>query len=291
MKRARILTRSICPPDIPPSTTTASFDTHSSLRPCSTAAVMSARAKAYRLFIIERAWYAHLYGLMLCSVACTVAIARNPGQMTLPFLPQPGANAWWLEPRWYFVSACPCMFACAVFAPVWYIDRYERFCDLITVLGMLTRHAAMFDGTDVRQDVVSLMYFLRPLFLLTSVLSLRYELAKQWKMYVVRVGLDVSMNLSRARRFGVSDVAKSVAASAAAGSLPRAVASELARNAPLLLLTVGAHWAVERRDRTAFEERVRLMRQMSDGTDVGALERRESRVRRGVGPGRPGRFE
>ena len=119
------------------------------------------------------------------------------------------------------MSACQYMFACAVFSPVWYIDRYERFCDLITVLGMLTRHAAMFDGTDVRQDVVSLMSFLRPLFLLASVLSLRYELAKQWKMYVVRVGLDVSMNLSRARRFGVSDVAKSVAASAAAGSLPR----------------------------------------------------------------------
>ena len=247
---------------------------------------MNPRARAYRLFIIDRAWYAHLYGLVLSSVACAVGIARNPGNMSLPFLPQLGASGWWLEPRWYFVAACPCLFSCAVFSPGFYVDRYERFCDLITVLGMLTRHAAMFDGTDVRQDVVSLMSFLRPLFLLTSVLSLRYELAKQWKMYVVRVGLDVSMNLSRARRFGVSDVAKSVAASAAAGSLPRAVASELARNAPLLLLTVGAHWAVERRDRAAFEEKVRLMRQRADGTDVGALERRESRVRRGVGPGR-----
>ena len=244
---------------------------------------MSARAKAYRLFIIERAWYAHLYGLMLCSVACTVAIARNPGQMTLPFLPQPGANAWWLEPRWYFVSACPCMFACAVFAPVWYIDRYERFCDLITVLGMLTRHAAMFDGTDVRQDVVSLMYFLRPLFLLTSVLSLRYELAKQWKVYVVRVIMDMSINLDRERRFGDA-FAKAVVASPTR-AFASAVASELVRNAPLLLLTLGVHWAVERRDREAFEEKVRLMRRMADGTDADTLERRQSRVRRVVGQG------
>ena len=206
--------------------------------------------------------------------------------MTLPFLPQPGANAWWLEPRWYFVSACQYMFACAVFSPVWYIDRYERFCDLITVLGMLTRHAAMFDGTDVRQDVVSLMSFLRPLFLLASVLSLRYELAKQWKMYVVRVGLDVSMNLSRARRFGVSDVAKSVAASAAGCARPRAVAGELARNLALLLLTVGAHWAVERRDRAAFEEKVRLMRKGQTGPMSARWSEKEARARRGVGPGR-----
>ena len=263
-----------------PSTTIGSIDTHSSLRPCSTAAVMSARAKAYRLFIIERAWYAHLYGLMLSSLACAVAIARNPGQMTLPFLPQPGANAWWLEPRWYFVSACQYMFACAVFSPVWYIDRYERFCDLITILGMLTRHSAMFDGIDVRVDVVWLTSALRPLFLFTSVLSLRYELAKQWKMYAVRSVMDVSLNLHREWRFGDA-VAKAAAASPTRAPV-YAVASELARNAPLLLLTLGAHWAVERRDLAAFKARVRAMRSMADGS-AEALQPRERRVRRVAG--------
>ena len=244
---------------------------------------MNGRAKAYRLFIIARAWYAHIYGLELSSLACGVAIARNPGKMTLPFLPQPGDSGWLLEPRWYFMLGCQCMFAWAMLSPGWYLDRYERSCDLIIILGMLTRHSAMFDGTDVRPDVVWLLSLLRPLFLLTSVLSLRYELAKQWKVYVVRVIMDVSINLDRERRFGDA-FAKAVVASPTR-AFASAVASELVRNAPLLLLTLGVHWAVERRDREAFEEKVRLMRRMADGTDADTLERRQSRVRRVVGQG------
>ena len=159
--------------DSPTTSRGAFVDTHDSDRRFG-AAVMNARAKAYRLFIIERAWYAHLYGLMLSSVACAVAVARNPGRMALTFLPPPpGDSGWWVEPRWYFMSACPCMFACAVFSPGWYIDRYERFCDLITILGMLTRHSAMFDGIDVRVDVVWLTSALRPLFLFTIAIANR----------------------------------------------------------------------------------------------------------------------
>ena len=266
--------------DSPTTSRGAFVDTHDSDRRFG-AAVMNARAKAYRLFIIERAWYAHLYGLMLSSVACAVAVARNPGRMALTFLPPPpGDSGWWVEPRWYFMSACPCMFACAVFSPGWYIDRYERFCDLITILGMLTRHSAMFDGIDVRVDVVWLTSALRPLFLFTSVLSLRYELAKQWKRYAVRSVMDVSLNLHREWRFGDA-VAKAAAASPTRAPV-YAVASELARNAPLLLLTLGAHWAVERRDLAAFKARVRAMRSMADGS-AEALQPRERRVRRVAG--------
>lgn len=261
-------------------------DTHSSPRPCSTAAVMNPRARAYRLFIIDRAWYAHLYGLVLSSVACAVGIARNPGNMSLPFLPQLGASGWWLEPRWYFVAACPCLLSCAVFSPGFYVDRYERICDFITVLGLLTRHGAMFDGTDVRRDTARLLSLLRPAFLLASVLSLRYELSKQWKMHAVRVGMDVPMNVYRKRRFGdaVGDAVKGSVAPTRA--LVAVVAGELVRNLALLALTLGAHWAVERRDRAAFEEKVRLMRRMVDATDADAPERREARARRGVGRGR-----
>ena len=248
--------------------------------------MMDPRAKAYRLFIITRAWYAHLHGLALSSVACAVGIARNPGTMSLPFLPQLGASGWWLEPRWYFVATCPCLFSCAVFSPGFYVDRYERFCDLITVLGLLTRHGAMFDGTDVRRDTATLLSLLRPAFLLASVLSLRYELSKQWKMHAVRVGLDVPMNVYRKLRFGdaVGDaVGGSVAPTRA---LIAVVAGELVRNLALLALTLGAHWAVERRDRAAFEEKVRLMRRMADATDADAPGRREGRARRGVVRGR-----
>jgi hypothetical protein len=54
----------------------------------------------------------------------------------------------------------------------------------------------------------------------------------------------------------------------------------------LLALTLGAHWAVERRDRAGFEEKVQLMRSMADATDADAPGRREGRARRGVVRGR-----
>jgi len=102
----------------------------------------------------------------------------------------------------------------------------------------------------------------------------------------VRVGLDVPMNVYRKLRFGdaVGDaVGGSVALTRA---LIAVVAGELVRNLALLALTLGAHWAVERRDRAGFEEKARLMRRMVDATDADALGRREGRARRGVVRGR-----
>ena len=168
-------------------------------------------ARAYRMFVVERTWIRHQYGLLLATVACAVSLVRHRTFLTLPFLTDE-VNAFGagpagalaravgrlLEPRWMVVVMCPSMLACALLGPLWYAARFERACDLVHMLGWLTRHGLNnFDGSRAIIEANYLTYLLRPVVVVASALSFRYEFSKQWKVHALRLLLDLPLNAYR----------------------------------------------------------------------------------------------
>jgi hypothetical protein len=168
-------------------------------------------ARAYRMFVVERTWIRHQYGLFLVAVACAVSLVRRRMFLTLPILTDE-VNAFGagpagalaravgrvLEPRWVAVVLCPSMLACALFRPLWYAARFERACDLVHMLGWLTRHGLNnFDGSRAIIEANYLTYLLRPVVVVASALSFRYEFSKQWKVHALRLLLDLPLNVYR----------------------------------------------------------------------------------------------
>ena len=140
-------------------------------------------ARAYRMFVVERTWIRHQYGLLLAAVACAVSLVRHSTSLTLPILTDE-VNAFGagpagalaravgrlLEPRWMFVVLCPSMLACALLSPLWYAARFERACDLVHMLGWLTRHGLNnFDGSRAIIEANYLTYLLRPVVVLSLI--------------------------------------------------------------------------------------------------------------------------
>ena len=70
----------------------------------------------------------------------------------------------------------PSMFACAWLKPMWYAARFERACDLVHMLGLLTRHGLNFaDSASTGENHIEknfLTYLLRPAVVIISGLSL-----------------------------------------------------------------------------------------------------------------------
>ena len=251
-------------------------------------------ARAYRMFVVERTWIRHQYGLFLVAVACAVSLVRRRMFLTLPILTDEvnacgagpaGALARAvgrvLEPRWMAVVLCPSMLACALFRPLWYAARFERACDLVHMLGWLTRHGLNnFDGSRAIIEANYLTYLLRPVVVVASALSFRYEFSKQWKVHALRLLLDLPLNVYRS----------SSSAGEPANDIVDARLGRLAGDYAFMLASIClVDFAFEARDRADFAKRVRVRSQAryaSAGSIVAAEGSR--RRQRGEGSSRDG---
>ena len=268
-------------------------------------------ARAYRMFVVERTWIRHQYGLLLAAVACAVSLVRHSTSLTLPILTDEvnafgagpagalaRAGGRLLEPRWMFVVLCPSMLACALLSPLWYAARFERACDLVHMLGLLTRHGLNFaDSASTGENHIEknfLTYLLRPAVVIISGLSLRYEFSKQWKTHTARLLLDVPINAYRRSLAANDDGMVSFWASGAAdgeGTLVDRLASIAAREVPEYAFMLGTiclvDFAFEFRDRAAFVKRVRREARYANAASVVAAEGSRRR-QRGEGSSRDG---
>ena len=237
-------------------------------------------ARAYRMFVVERTWIRHQYGLFLAAVACAVSLVRRRVFLTLPILTDE-VNAFGagpagalaravgrlLEPRWMAVVLCPSMLACALFRPLWYAARFERACDLVHMLGWLTRHGLNnFDGSRAIIEANYLTYLLRPVVVVASALSFRYEFSKQWKVHALRLLLDLPLNAYRTN----SEVF--------------AVASA-ADYAFMLASICLVDFAFEARDRADFAKRVRSQARIREYASADSVVAPEGSRRRQRGEG------
>ena len=251
-------------------------------------------ARAYRMFVVERTWIRHQYGLFLVAVACAVSLVRRRMFLTLPILTDE-VNAFGagpagalaravgrvLEPRWMAVVLCPSMLACALFRPLWYAARFERACDLVHMLGWLTRHGLNnFDGSRAIIEANYLTYLLRPVVVVASALSFRYEFSKQWKVHALRLLLDLPLNVYRS----------SSSSGEPANDIVDARLGRLAGDYAFMLASICVvDFAFEARDRADFAKRVRVRSQAryaSAGSIVAAEGSR--RRQRGEGSSRDG---
>ena len=268
-------------------------------------------ARAYRNFVVEITWDRHMQTLLLAAVACAVSLARHPAPLTLPFLTEEdafgggGAGALaravgrLLEPRWMGVVMYPSMFACAWLKPMWYAARFERACDLVHMLGLLTRHGLNFaDSASTGENIIEknfLTYLLRPAVVIISGLSLRYEFSKQWKVHTARLLLDVPLN-AYCRSLAANATPGKVSfwgsgAGDGEGTLVDRLASLAAREVPEYAFMLGTiclvDFAFEYRDRAAFVKRVRREARYANAASVVAAEGSRRR-QRGEGSSRDG---
>ena len=253
-------------------------------------------ARAYRMFVVERTWIRHQYGLFLVAVACAVSLVRRRMFLTLPILTDE-VNAFGagpagalaravgrgLEPRWMAVVLCPSMLACALLSPLWYAARFERACDLVHMLGWLTRHGLNnFDGSRAIIEANYLTYLLRPVVVVASALSFRYEFSKQWKAHALRLLLDLPLNAYRR--------SSALRAGEPANDIVDARLGRLAGDYAFMLASICVvDFAFEARDRADFAKRVRVRSQAryaSAGSIVAAEGSR--RRQRGEGSSRDG---
>ena len=253
-------------------------------------------ARAYRMFVVERTWIRHQYGLFLVAVACAVSLVRRRMFLTLPILTDE-VNAFGagpagalaravgrvLEPRWMAVVLCPSMLACALFRPLWYAARFERACDLVHMLGWLTRHGLNnFDGSRAIIEANYLTYLLRPVVVVASALSFRYEFSKQWKVHALRLLLDLPLNAYRR--------SSALRAGEPATDIVDAPSLAWAADYAFMLASIClVDFAFEARDRADFAKRVRVRSQAryaSAGSIVAAEGSR--RRQRGEGSSRDG---
>ena len=253
-------------------------------------------ARAYRMFVVERTWIRHQYGLFLAAVACAVSLVRRRVFLTLPILTDE-VNAFGagpagalaravgrvLEPRWMAVVLCPSMLACALFRPLWYAARFERACDLVHMLGWLTRHGLNnFDGSRAIIEANYLTYLLRPVVVVASALSFRYEFSKQWKVHALRLLLDLPLNVYRSSSSAV------FAGESANGIVDARL--KLAGDYAFMLASIClVDFAFEARDRADFAKRVRVRSQARYASADSIVAAEGSRRRqRGEGSSRDG---
>ena len=278
------------------------------------AAIMDMRgkhaARAYRNFVVESTWDRHMQTLLIAAVACAVSLARHPTPLTLPILTDEGAFGGGpagalvravgrlLEPRWMVVVMCPSMFACAWLKPMWYAARFERACDLVHMLGLLTRHGLNFaDSASNGENIIEdnfLTYLLRPAVVIISGLSLRYEFSKQWKTHTLRLLLDVPLNAYRRYLVANDDPVSVSFWGSGSGDGTRTLsrlASVAAREVPEYAFMLGTiclvDFAFEARDRAAFAKRVRAEARYANAASVVAAEGSRRR-QRGEGSSRDG---
>ena len=254
-------------------------------------------ARAYRMFVVERTWIRHQYGLLLATVACAVSLVRHRTFLTLPFLTDE-VNAFGagpagalaravgrlLEPRWMVVVMCPSMLACALLGPLWYAARFERACDLVHMLGWLTRHGLNnFDGSRAIIEANYLTYLLRPVVVVASALSFRYEFSKQWKVHALRLLLDLPLNVYR------SSCSPAVFAGEPANGIVDARLALAGDYAFMLASICLVDFAFEARDRADFAKRVRVRSQARYASADSIVAAEGSRRRqRGEGSSRDG---
>lgn len=204
-----------------------------------------------------------------------------------------------LEPRWLGVVMYPSMFACAWLKPMWYAARFERACDLVHMLGLLTRHGLNFaDSASTGENIIEknfLTYLLRPAVVIISGLSLRYEFSKQWKVHTARLLLDVPINAYRRSLAANATPGKvsfwSSGSGDGEGTLVDRLASVAARELPEYAFMLGTicvvDFAFEYRDRAAFVKRVRREARYANAASVVAAEGSRRR-QRGEGSSRDG---
>jgi len=254
-------------------------------------------ARAYRMFVVERTWIRHQYGLFLVAVACAVSLVRKRMFLTLPILTDE-VNAFGagpagalaravgrlLEPRWMAVVLCPSMLACALFRPLWYAARFERACDLVHMLGWLTRHGLNnFDGSRAIIEANYLTYLLRPVVVVASALSFRYEFSKQWKVHALRLLLDIPLNVYR------GSGSPAVSAGEPANGIVDARLALAGDYAFMLASICLVDFAFEARDRADFAKRVRVRSQARYASADSVVAAEGTRRRqRGEGSSRDG---
>jgi hypothetical protein len=252
-------------------------------------------ARAYRMFVVERTWIRHQYGLLLAAVACAVSLVRHSTSLTLPILTDE-VNAFGagpagalaravgrlLEPRWMFVVLCPSMLACALLSPLWYAARFERACDLVHMLGWLTRHGLNnFDGSRAIIEANYLTYLLRPVVVVASALSFRYEFSKQWKVHALRLLLDLPLNVYRSS-------SSAVFAGEPANDIVDAPSLAWAADYAFMLASIClVDFAFEARDRADFAKLVRTQARYASADRIVAAEGTRRR-QRGEGSSRDG---
>ena len=251
-------------------------------------------ARAYRMFVAERTWIRHQYGLLLAAVACAVSLVRHSTSLTLPILTDE-VNAFGagpagalaravgrlLEPRWMFVVLCPSMLACALLSPLWYAARFERACDLVHMLGWLTRHGLNnFDGSRAIIEANYLTYLLRPVVVVASALSFRYEFSKQWKAHALRLLLDLPLNAYRR--------SSALRAGEPANDIVDAPSLAWAADYAFMLASIClVDFAFEARDRADFAKLVRTQARYASADRIVAAEGTRRR-QRGEGSSRDG---
>jgi hypothetical protein len=250
-------------------------------------------ARAYRNFVVESTWDRHMQTLLLAAVACAVSLARHPTPLTLPFLTEEdafgggGAGALaravgrLLEPRWLGVVMYPSMFACAWLKPMWYAARFERACDLVHMLGWLTRHGLNnFDGSRAIIEANYLTYLLRPVVVVASALSFRYEFSKQWKAHALRLLLDLPLNAYRR--------SSALRAGEPANDIVDAPSLAWAADYAFMLASIClVDFAFEARDRADFAKLVRTQARYASADRIVAAEGTRRR-QRGEGSSRDG---
>ena len=193
----------------------------------------------------------------------------------------------------------PSMFACAWLKPMWYAARFERACDLVHMLGLLTRHGLNFaDSASTGENIIEknfLTYLLRPAVVIISGLSLRYEFSKQWKVHTARLLLDVPINAYRRSLAANATPGKvsfwSSGSGDGEGTLVDRLASVAEREVPEYAFMLGTicvvDFAFEYRDRAAFVKRVRREARYANAASVVAAEGSRRR-QRGEGSSRDG---
>lgn len=146
-----------------------------------------ARPRKFRAYVIESVWNVHFLGIVLgLAVAITECVKTWPAADDVA---TKAKGAGYLT-----------MLLVFLFAPRTYERHFEVFCELCNWLAFIARHAALARGDQK-------WILLRPISLVASVISMRYEFRRQWFFHLVRLGMDAPLNMRRklsAGRLGIS---------------------------------------------------------------------------------------